>query len=326
MIHSDSDSSIYSDEDEDVSLGYPDRTPSVQTTVPTPTSSSVPSPTTSLPSASPQTLATHQRTDSRGSASQLAPGQGSENRSCSPRSRSPSPGPGGSNRRRGRSNLVSKEDLKKTPRGKRESVEREMQLGQEQIRDKRLLYVLVARCIAFPIMNRPKVGITVPPTKLRKDHYEELLKRFRGYLAAGDTTKAADKPDYLRQCVKLFHERVLLSTQVTKLAEDGNISSAELKLLFAVFAHRQADLLTKSEESRAHRGLSNVDHTSALWVAEVESACFADEVSLFLLPLYTYVCVICICESVCICMLCTCACRWGYVHLCTCLYANFHAS
>lgn len=289
MIHSDSDSSVYSDEeDEDVSLGYPDPTPSVQTTVPTPTSSSLPS-TASLPSASPQTLITHQRTDSRGSVSQLAPVQGRENRSCSPRSRSPSPGPGGSNRRRGRSNLVSKEDLKKTPRGKRESVEREMQLGQEQIRDKRLLYVLVARCIAFPIVNRPKVGIAVPPAKLSKDHYEELLKRFRGYLAAGDATKAADEPDYLRQCVKLFHERVLLSSQVTKLAEDGNISSAELKHLFAVFARRQADLLTKSEGSRAHRGSANVEQTSALWVAEVESACFADEVCKLVPPAVVHV-------------------------------------
>lgn len=299
MIHSDTDSSIYS-EDGDVSLEFPDPTPLVQpATPPSPGSGSLP--TSGLPPASPQALATtHQRSDSRGSATQLAPAQVNEARASSPRARSRSPSPvlGGSNRHHRRTRLVTIEDMKNTPRGKRESLERELQLGQEQIRDKRLLYVLVARCIAFPIQKRPKVDVTVRPVKLSKDSYEDLLKRFKGYLGAEDATKTADERDNLRHSVKLFHECVLQSPQVTKLAEDGNISTAELKHLFAVFAHRQAGLLVKGTGSSSSSGSHSVEHTCALWVEEVESACFADEVSLSPLP---------------------CSCTYAYIRTCTCL-------
>ena len=278
MIHSDSDSSDYSDEEEeDVSSA------SVQPATPTSTSTgSVPS--TTLPPASPKNLVVHQRSDSRGSPSQLAPTQISEDRSVSPRSRSPSPSPGGTpHHRMRRSHLVSKDDLKMTPRGKRLSLEKEVQLGQEQLRDKRMLYVLVARCVAFPIGNRPKVDVTVRPMKLSKDRYMELLKRVRTFLAAEDATKTADEPDYLRQCLTLYHERILQSPQVTKLAEDGNISTAELKQLFAVFALRQADMQMKAahkSEGRLVRQASmSVENTASIWTAEVDRACFADEVS-----------------------------------------------
>ena len=307
MIHSDSDSPIYSeDESDDVSLDFPDPIPLVRPATPTtPGSGSLP--TSGLPPASPQALATHQRSDSRGSATQLAPEQVSEARTSSPRARSRSPSPilGGSYRQPRRSRLVTKEDMKNTPRGKRESLERELQLGQEQIRDKRLLYVLVARCIAFPIQKRPKVDVTMPPVKLSKGRYEDLLKRFKSYLAAEDATKTADEPDNLRQFVKLFHERILQSPQVAKLAEDGNISTAELKHLFAVFAHRQAGLLVKHAGSSSSSSSHDVEHTCALWVDEVEGACFADEVSVSPLPcprtcasvcsLYLCISVLCVC-------------------------------
>ena len=313
MIHSDSDSPIYSEyEDDDVSLEFPDPTPLVQPATPTtPGSGSLP--TSGLPPASPQALATHQRSDSRGSATQLAPVQGSEARSSSPRARSRSPSPvlGGSYRQPRRSRLVTKEDMKNTPRGKKESMERELQLGQEQIRDKRLLYVLVARCIAFPIQKRPKVDVTVRPVKLSKDRYEDLLKRFKCYLAAENGSKTADEPDNLRHFVKLFHERVLLSPQVTKLAEDGNISTAELKHLFAVFAHRQAGLLVKGAGSSSSSGSLDVDQTCALWVEEVESACFADEVACFLYPVLVHVVHTCIClQLVCVLLCVMYVCRW----------------
>ena len=335
MIHSDSNSSIYSgDEGDDVSQDFPDPTPVVQPATPTASSSgSIPS--AGLPPGSPQAFGTHQRSDSRGSAIQLGPAQGGECRASSPRSRSPSPILGASNRQLRRSRLVSKEDMKKTPRGVREDLEKELQLGQEQIRDKRLLYVLVARCIAFPIQKRPKVDITVRPVKLSKERYEDLLKRFRSYLAAEDASKTQDEPDDLRQCVNLFHQRVLLSPSVAKLAEDGNISSAELKQLFAVFARREADLLVKrshkSEGMAVRSDSSDVEHISAVWVAEVESTCFADEVKVFFSPpivqyihicvcsLYVYMCVCCVCVHVC--MLCMCTCVYVvYVYMCVCVH------
>ena len=159
----------------------------------------------------------------------------------------------------------------------------------DQVLEKRLLYVLIARCVVFPISKRPKIDRTPPIYKLNLTRFEELISRVKKFHTS-EVPQSSVESDII-SCIRDFHEILLGSPRIAQLVEDGNLSTAELKHMFYIFAKKRIESLQQNYQESdvpfdnpSPTLTSNPVDLANRWSAMVDKMCFEEEVS-------TYICI-----------------------------------
>jgi hypothetical protein len=185
-------------------------------------------------------------------------------------SRSPSPSPSLS--RRGRSRHLNAEDKDLAPRFIRQAKEEKQ---REDAYTKRLLYVLVARCIAFPILPRPKVDRSAHAVKLSKPYYEEIMSKVTE-LITGSSSQSVEGD--FRGTLALYRDKVLRCPHVQKLAEDGALSTLELKQVFGVLSKRMVERMAEVALDEGIQPITSPhEEVVSSWMSLVEQHCLNEE-------------------------------------------------
>ena len=187
-----------------------------------------------------------------------------------PRSRSPSPAPSPRRRR----TQVKEEDKDLAPRFKKQAKEEK---HREEAQNKRILYILVARCIAFPIQSRPKVDRSMRAVKLNQKHYDDILVRVGNLLVSSVSDSV--EGDF-RGTLTKYNEKILRSPHIQKMATEGNLSTVELKQVFTVMSKSKVDhLFDMSPDERDHPITNSREDVIASWISLFDEQCLSEDVS-----------------------------------------------
>ena len=119
------------------------------------------------------------------------------------------------------------------------------------------LYLLVARCIAYPFNAKQQLETSPPKPKLNSERFCKIERTisvalegghnrtFEGFLTPGE--QRCLRSDRFLECVRWFKDNVLVDEDVVRMCQSGSFSAKELELIFKV---RAMKVLTFSSATR----------------------------------------------------------------------------